>query len=52
MCAEGFDAPRIRVVAYATTVVSRSRFLQANTRAVSIDDGRGAIEPVPPTPPM
>lgn len=47
MCAEGFDAPRIRVVAYLTTVVTRSRFVQAITRAVRIDDGRGAIEPVP-----
>ena len=28
MCAEGFDAPRLRVVAYLTTVVTRSRFVQ------------------------
>jgi superfamily II DNA or RNA helicase len=47
MCAEGFDAPRIRVVAYLTTVVTRSRFVQAITRAVRIDVGRGTIEPVP-----
>ncbi|MFM8606204.1 MAG: DEAD/DEAH box helicase [Cyanobium sp.] len=47
MCAEGFDAPRIRVVAYLTTVVTRSRFVQAITRAVRITDERGAIEPVP-----
>jgi superfamily II DNA or RNA helicase len=47
MCAEGFDAPRIRVVAYLTTVVTRSRFVQAITRAVRIDEGRGAVEPVP-----
>jgi superfamily II DNA or RNA helicase len=47
MCSEGFDAPRIRVVAYLTTVVTRSRFVQAITRAVRIDEGRSAIEPVP-----
>jgi superfamily II DNA or RNA helicase len=41
MCAEGFDAPRIRVVAYLTTVVTRSRFLQAITRAVRMDGERG-----------
>ena len=29
MCAEGFDAPRLRVVAYLTTVVTRTRFVQA-----------------------
>ena len=47
MCAEGFDAPRLRVVAYLTTVVTRSRFVQAITRAVRMDGERAAIEPVP-----
>jgi superfamily II DNA or RNA helicase len=47
MCAEGFDAPRIRVVAYLTTVVTRSRFLQAITRAVRMDGQRGEREPIP-----
>jgi superfamily II DNA or RNA helicase len=47
MCAEGFDAPRLRVVAYLTTVVTRSRFLQAITRAVRMDGERSAREPVP-----
>ena len=40
MCAEGFDAPRLRVVAYLTTVVTRSRFVQAITRTVRIDAER------------
>ena len=47
MCAEGFDAPRLRVVAYLTTVVTRSRFVQAITRAVRMDGQRAAIEAVP-----
>ena len=47
MCAEGFDAPRIRVVTYLTTVVTRSRFLQAITRAVRMDGERGEREPIP-----
>jgi len=47
MCAEGFDAPRLRVVAYLTTVVTRSRFLQAITRAVRLDGEQAAREPVP-----
>ena len=47
MCAEGFDAPRLRVVAYLTTVVTRSRFVQAITRAVRIDAARAALEPIP-----
>lgn len=47
MCAEGFDAPRLRVVAYLTTVVTRSRFLQAITRAVRLDGELAAREPVP-----
>tara|TARA_B100000959_G_scaffold82482_1_gene87734 strand:- start:3047 stop:4384 length:1338 start_codon:yes stop_codon:yes gene_type:complete len=47
MCAEGFDAPRLRVVAYLTTVVTRSRFLQGITRAVRISTARASLEPVP-----
>jgi superfamily II DNA or RNA helicase len=47
MCAEGFDAPRIRVVAYLSTKVTRSRFLQAITRAVRLDETRIPLEPVP-----
>jgi superfamily II DNA or RNA helicase len=47
MCAEGFDAPRLRVVAYLTTVVTRSRFVQAITRAVRMDGERASLEPVP-----
>ena len=47
MCAEGFDAPRLRVVAYLTTVVTRSRFVQAITRAVRMDAERSALEPIP-----
>jgi len=50
MCAEGFDAPRLRVVAYLTTVVTRSRFIQAITRAVRMDGERSALEPVPRLP--
>ncbi len=47
MCAEGFDAPRLRVVAYLTTVVTRSRFVQAITRAVRMDGARAGLEPIP-----
>jgi superfamily II DNA or RNA helicase len=47
MCAEGFDAPRLRVVAYLTTVVTRTRFVQAITRAVRIDSRRAVQESVP-----
>ena len=47
MCAEGFDAPRLRVVAYLTTVVTRTRFVQAITRAVRIDGDRAGLESVP-----
>jgi superfamily II DNA or RNA helicase len=47
MCAEGFDAPRLRVVAYLTTVVTRTRFVQAITRAVRMDAQRAAQEAVP-----
>jgi superfamily II DNA or RNA helicase len=50
MCAEGFDAPRLRLVTYLTTVVTRSRFLQAITRAVRIDGGRAALEAIPRLP--
>ena len=50
MCAEGFDAPRLRVVAYLTTVVTRSRFVQAITRAVRMDGQRAALEAVPREP--
>ena len=50
MCAEGFDAPRVRVVAYLTTVVTRSRFVQAITRAVRMDGGRAGLEAVPRDP--
>lgn len=50
MCAEGFDAPRVRVVAYLTTVVTRSRFVQAITRAVRMEDGRAQLEPIPRDP--
>ena len=50
MCAEGFDAPRIRVVAYLTTVVTRSRFVQAITRAVRLDGSRADQEPIPRDP--
>ena len=47
MCAEGFDAPRLRVVAYLTTVVTRTRFVQAITRAVRMDAQRAGQEAVP-----
>jgi hypothetical protein len=47
MCAEGFDAPRLRVVAYLSTVVTRSRFVQAITRAVRMDGDRSGIEAIP-----
>lgn len=47
MCAEGFDAPRLRVVAYLTTVVTRTRFVQGITRAVRMDGARAALESVP-----
>jgi superfamily II DNA or RNA helicase len=50
MCAEGFDAPRLRVVAYLTTVVTRSRFVQAITRAVRMEGGRAGVEAVPRDP--
>ncbi len=47
MASEGFDAPRLRVVAYLTTVVTRSRFVQAITRAVRMDGQRSQLEAVP-----
>ena len=47
MASEGFDAPRLRVVAYLTTVVTRSRFVQAITRAVRMDGERSQLESVP-----
>jgi superfamily II DNA or RNA helicase len=50
MCAEGFDAPRLRVVAYLTTVVTRSRIVQAITRAVRMDGRRAGLEAVPRDP--
>ncbi len=50
MCTEGFDAPRVRVVAYLTTVVTRSRFVQAITRAVRMDGSRAGLEAVPRDP--
>ncbi|MFZ9282833.1 MAG: DEAD/DEAH box helicase [Prochlorococcaceae cyanobacterium] len=50
MCSEGFDAPRLRVVAYLSTVVTRSRFVQAITRAVRLDGGRERHEAIPRDP--
>ncbi len=47
MCAEGFDAPRLRVLLYLTTVVTRSRFLQAITRVVRVDGTRSGRESIP-----
>ncbi len=47
MCSEGFDAPRIRVIAYLSTVVTKSRFIQAITRAVRISQQRSSLEPIP-----
>ena len=47
MCAEGFDAPRLRVVAYLTTVVTRSRFVQGITRAVRMTPELAAREAIP-----
>ncbi len=50
MCSEGFDAPRLRVVAYLTTVVTRSRFIQGITRTVRISPKRAVLEPIPRKP--
>ena len=50
MCAEGFDAPRLRVVAYLTTVVTRSRFVQGITCAVRMTPELTAQESIPRDP--
>ena len=50
MCAEGFDAPRLRVVAYLTTVATRSRFIQGITRAVRLCGERANLEAIPRDP--
>ena len=50
MCSEGFDAPRIRIVIYLTTVVTKSRFLQGVTRAVRMSTERELLEPIPRDP--
>ena len=50
MCTEGFDAPRLRVVAYMTTVVTRSRFVQGITRAVRMSAELAEQEPIPRRP--
>ncbi len=50
MCSEGFDAPRLRVVAYLTTVVTKSRFLQGITRAVRMSSARASLEAIPRNP--
>jgi len=50
MCSEGFDAPRIRVVLYLTTVVTKSRFIQGITRAVRMSAERECLEPIPRDP--
>ena len=50
MCSEGFDAPRLRVVAYLTTVTTKSRFIQAITRAVRMSSSRQNLEPIPRDP--
>ena len=47
MCSEGFDAPRLRVVAYLTTVVTGSRFIQGITRAVRMTPELAKDEPIP-----
>ncbi len=50
MCSEGFDASRLRVIAYLTTVVTRSRFLQSITRTVRISSERSCTESIPREP--
>ncbi len=50
MCSEGFDAPRLRIVAYLTNVVTRSRFIQGVTRAIRISKTRSLLEQVPRNP--
>ncbi len=47
MCSEGFDAARIRVISYLTTVVTETRFLQSITRAIRINSTTCALEPLP-----
>ncbi len=47
MCSEGFDSPRLRVVAYLTTVVTKSRFIQGITRAVRMSLKRASLESIP-----
>tara|TARA_Y100001968_G_C19403560_1_gene742383 strand:+ start:367 stop:1812 length:1446 start_codon:yes stop_codon:yes gene_type:complete len=50
MCSEGFDSPRIRLVAYLTTIVTKSRFIQAITRSVRMSSLRESIESIPRNP--
>ncbi len=50
MCSEGFNAPRLRVIAYLTTVVTKSRFIQGITRAVRMSTSRASVEPIPRNP--
>ncbi len=50
MCSEGFDAPRLRLVAYLTTVVTRSRFIQGITRTVRLSPGQASEENIPRNP--
>ncbi len=50
MCTEGFDAPRLRVIAYLTTIVTESRFLQSITRAVRVCSERAKKEKIPRNP--
>ena len=50
MCSEGFDAPRLRVVAYLTTVVTKSRFIQGITRAVRVNQEISSLEAIPRKP--
>tara|TARA_Y100001968_G_scaffold98016_1_gene87971 strand:+ start:13205 stop:14515 length:1311 start_codon:yes stop_codon:yes gene_type:complete len=50
MCSEGFNAPRLRVVAYLTTVATKNRFLQGITRTVRMSKQRELIETIPRSP--
>ena len=50
MCSEGFDAPRLRLVAYLTTVATRSRFVQAITRAVRVSGSSDSADDIPREP--
>ena len=48
MCSERVSMlPRLRVVAYLTTVVTRSRFVQGITRAVRMTPELARDEPIP-----